>query len=75
MVQFYESEFSNPVTLNIDVGWGEVAGTPVTTALGESESYLESFSYSQIVSALAQNASSNAQVSAVNSLPSSAPEW
>ena len=73
VVQFYESEFSNPVTLNIDVGWGEVAGTPVTTALGESESYLESFSYSQIVSALAQNASSNAQASAVNSLPSSAP--
>jgi hypothetical protein len=73
VVQFYESEFSNPVTLNINVGWGEVDGTPVTTALGESESYLESFSYSQIVSALAQNASSNAQVSAVNSLPSSAP--
>ena len=73
VVQFYESEFSNPVTLNIDVGWGEVAGTPVTTALGESESYLESFSYSQIVSALTQNASSNAQASAVNSLPSSAP--
>jgi hypothetical protein len=73
VVQFYESEFSNPVTLNIDVGWGEVAGTSVTTALGESQSYAESFSYSQIVSALAQNASSNAQVSAVNSLPSSAP--
>jgi hypothetical protein len=73
VVQFYESEFSNPVTLNIDVGWGEVSGTPLTTALGESEVYLEPFSYSQIVSALAQNASSNAQVSAVNSLPSSAP--
>jgi hypothetical protein len=73
VVQLYESQFSNPVTLNIDVGWGEVAGTPVTTALGESESYLQSFSYSQIVSALAQNASSNAQASAVNSMPSSAP--
>ena len=35
---FMRVEFSNPVTLNIDVGWGEVAGTPVTTALGESES-------------------------------------
>jgi hypothetical protein len=73
VVQLYETEFSNPVTLNINVGWGEVAGSAVTTALGESESYLESFSYSQIVSALAQNASSNAQASAVNSLPSSAP--
>jgi hypothetical protein len=73
VVQFYESEFSNPVTININVGWGEVGGTTVTTALGESESFLESFSYSQVVSALAQNASSNAQVSAVNSLPSSSP--
>ena len=73
VVQFYESQFSNPVTLNINVGWGEVSGTPLTTALGESESYLKSFSYSQIVSALTQNASSNAQVSAVNSMSSSAP--
>ena len=72
VVQFYESEFSNPITLNINVGWGEVGGSPIgTSALGESESFLESFSYSQIVSALTQNASSSAQVSAVNSLPSS----
>jgi len=74
VVQFYESEFSNPVTLNINVGWGEVAGSSLgATDLGMSESFLESYSYSQIVSALAQNASSSAQVSAVNSLHSSAP--
>ena len=72
VVQFYESEFSNPVTLNINVGWGEVGGSPLGSSdLGESESFLEPFSYSQIVSALTQNASSSAQVSAVNSLPSS----
>jgi hypothetical protein len=71
VVQFYESEFSNPITLNINVGWGEVGGTPVQGDLGESESFLEGFSYSQIVSALTQNASSSAQVSAINSLASS----
>jgi len=59
VVQFYESEFSNPVTLNINVGWGEVGGSPLGSSdLGESESFLEPFSYSQIVSALTQNASS-----------------
>ncbi len=71
VVQFYESEFSNPVTLNINVGWGEVGGSPLQGALGQSECFLESFSYSQIVAALTQNAGSSAQVSAVNSLPSS----
>ena len=74
VVQFYESEFSNPVTLNIDVGWGEVAGSNLQSgSLGESESFVEPFSYSQILSALTQNVSSNAQLAAVNSLPSSAP--
>jgi hypothetical protein len=74
VVQFYESEFSNPVTLNIDVGWGEVAGSTLTSgSLGESENYVQSFSYSQILAALTQNVTDNAQLSAVNSLPSSAP--
>ena len=74
VVQFYESEFSNPVTLNIDVGWGEVAGSPLASgSLGESENYVQSFSYSQILAALTQNVTDNAQLSAVNSLPSSAP--
>jgi hypothetical protein len=74
VVQFYESEFTNPVTLNIDVGWGEVDGQGLLSgALGESESYLESFSYSQIRSALSANATSSNQLSAVGSLPTSAP--
>ena len=74
VVQFYESEFSSPITLNIDVGWGEVGGSTLqSTALGESQSYIQSFSYSQILSALTQNVTYNAQLSAVNSLPSSAP--
>jgi len=74
VVQFYESEFTNPITLNIDVGWGEIDGQGLLSdALGESESYLESFSYSQIRSALIANATSSSQLSAVDSLPTSAP--
>ena len=74
VVQFYESEFTNPITLNIDVGWGEINGQSLGPgALGESESYLESFSYSQIQTALIANATSSNQLSAVSSLPTSAP--
>ena len=74
VVQFYESEFTNPITLNIDVGWGEINGQSLGPgALGESESYLESFSYSQIQKALIANATSSNQLSAVSSLPTSAP--
>ena len=74
LVQFYESEFTNPITLNIDVGWGEIDGQALLPgALGESESYLESFSYSQIRTALVDNAASTSQLSAVSSLPTSAP--
>lgn len=74
VVQFYESEFTNQITLNIDVGWEEIDQQGLLSgALGESQSYLESFSYSQIRSALIANATSSAQLSAVNSLPTSAP--
>jgi hypothetical protein len=73
VVQFYESEFTDPVTLNIDVGWGEIAGGSLLAgAAGESQSYLEGFSYSEIRSALVANATSSAQLSAVNALPASA---
>jgi hypothetical protein len=74
VVQFYESEITNPITLNIDVGWGEIAQQGMMSgALGESESYLEAFSYSQIRSALIANATSSTQLSAFNALPTSAP--
>jgi hypothetical protein len=38
--QFYTNTFSNHVVLNIDVGFGEIAGSALSAnALGESESY------------------------------------
>ena len=74
VVQFYESEFTNPITLNIQVGWGEIDGQAVSSgSLGESESYIQSFSYSQIRYSLIANAVSSAQSGADSSLPASAP--
>jgi hypothetical protein len=38
--QYYTTLFSNKVVVNIEVGWGEIAGsTLASNALGESESY------------------------------------
>src|SRR5215472_2196796 len=34
VAKFYESVFGDPVTVNLDVGWGEVAGQSLGGALG-----------------------------------------
>lgn len=73
-VQYLESQFSNPVTLNIDVGYGEVNGTALGSGtLGASEWYLDSVGYSQLVGALSANAVTSAATTAVASLPSTVP--
>ncbi len=53
VVQWFEKTFTNPVTINIDVGYGEVNGQTVGTGeLGQSLYYLNSYSYSQVKNAL-----------------------
>jgi len=57
VVNYYTSVFYDPVTINIDVGWGEVAGQALASgALGESETNLGVFGYSQVKTALAADA-------------------
>lgn len=73
-VQYLESQISNPVTINIDVGYGEVGGTAMSSGtLGQSEWYLTSVGYSQLVSALSADATSATDASAVASLPGTSP--
>src|SRR3954454_584431 len=49
VVSYYTSVFNDPITINIDVGWGEVAGqTLAPGALGKSETNLGVYSYSQV---------------------------
>ncbi len=68
-VSYLESIITAPITVNIDVGYGEIDGQALESgALGESETYLNSYSYSSIKSALA-----NVDPSAASSLPVSAP--
>ena len=77
VVNLYDSLFSNPITINIDVGWGEVDGqTLESDALGESISNTSNYSYSQVVNALTSTADASgdsAQLTAVSTLSSDSP--
>ena len=68
-VQYLESLYNDPITITIDVGYGEVAGSRLGSgALGESETYLNSYSYSQLVTAMKADATSASDTSAIASL-------
>ena len=74
VVSYYESQFSNPITITIDVGYGEIDGSTVGgNDLGESESYLTSVSYSQLESALVKNADAIGDTAAAASLTATSP--
>jgi VCBS repeat-containing protein len=74
VVNYFDTTFTNPVTVNIDLGYGEVAGQSLGSgALGESETFFNSVSYSQAVSALKANQPSSTQQAAYATLPGSSP--
>ncbi len=74
-VQYWEQEITNPITVTIDFGWGEVGGAPITGAgiIAESSTNGLVFSYDQIRQALVDAANSPAAVQAAASLPSTDP--
>jgi hypothetical protein len=52
-VQWFEQTFTNPVTININVGYGEVNGQSLSSsALGESITNINPYNYSQVHGAL-----------------------
>src|SRR5215471_4665095 len=74
VVQYLQSQFSDPVTINIAIGYGEVGGSNLPGgALGASSTYLAGYGYSTIKNALAADAKTTADASAVASLPASDP--
>jgi Hint domain len=74
-VQFYESEITTPITLNISFGWGEVAGSVISTgALAQSSTFSSDYTYAQVLAAVqATDTTSAVQQAAVLSLPSKDP--
>ena len=68
-VQYLESQFVDPITITIAVGYGEVGGSALGFgALGESETYLNSYTYAQLTAAMKADATSPADVTAISSL-------
>jgi hypothetical protein len=73
-VSILDAAFTNPVTINIDVGWGEVGGTSLAAGdLGESVSFLSSYGYSAIKEALIAEGTSPIQQAAYATLPATDP--
>ncbi len=79
VVNDYAKSFTNPVTVNIDVSWGSVAGAALpSSALGASTTALYGyFNYDQIRSSMANASSINPTntvlSTALANLPASAP--
>src|SRR5262245_35406830 len=72
VVQFFETEFTNPITINLHVGYGEVHGIPLGPgALGESYfgNLLIPSSYTSVRNALLAHATSSDDITAVGTLP------
>ena len=76
VVNFFDTVFTNPVTITIAVGWGEIAGQTLSPrALGESETAASpGYTYSQMKNALTANTAQSAtDLSALANLPASDP--
>ena len=74
-VQFFETTFTDPITIDIDVGYGNVGPDPVSGgAAGQSITYLAGpLSYADTKTALAADAASAADAGAVASLAATDP--
>jgi autotransporter passenger strand-loop-strand repeat protein/T5SS/PEP-CTERM-associated repeat protein len=73
-VAYLESQFSTPITITIDVGYGEVDGTKLTNSdLGESTDEGIYVSYSDLRSALLSRTATSDEIAAAAGLPATDP--
>jgi hypothetical protein len=73
-VQFLENTYTNPITFNLHVGYGERDGQALgASSLGESAYTLHSYTYAQIETAMTNHAWSADQKAAVATLATSDP--
>src|ERR1700722_8299827 len=65
-----EDHITNNITVNIQVGFGEIGGTALPTNVSEENiSTFPTISYSSLLTDLAANETSAADTTAVNNLP------
>lgn len=73
-VTYLQNEFTNPVTLNITVGYGSVNGSPLSAGnVAGSQTSYDLVSYADLRAALAANGTQPDQITALASLPSVSP--
>jgi hypothetical protein len=74
-IDLYQTTYTDPITINIDVGWGEIDGNPLSPGnLGQSRTNQQgNFTCSQVRSALIGDAKSAADFQAVSTLGVSDP--
>src|SRR5262249_24196445 len=68
-VQYFESVLTAPITVNINVGWGEVGGQPLDDAYGASVPRGIFIGYGELRNALWADARTTDALAAVMSLP------
>ena len=74
VVSYFDSLFTNNVTVTIDLGYGEIEGRALEPgALGESNASFNSISYQQALSALEATGQSTSQSAAFSTLSSTSP--
>ena len=73
VVQFFEARFADPITITIDVGFGEVNGSPITSSLSASALSVQLSSFNAIEAALAGDSSTTDDASFVGHLPGTDP--
>src|SRR4051794_959973 len=71
--QYFQGQFNDPITININVGYGQVNGQSLGGALGASLTYLNSYSYSQVKNALAVDSKSSDDATSIATLPAADP--
>ena len=69
-IALYQTTYTDPITINMNVGWGEIRGNPLNPGnLGQSNTNQPAFySYGQVRSALISDARSAADFQAVSTL-------
>jgi hypothetical protein len=74
-IQFYEATYTDPITINMHVGWGEINGQALNPGdLGQSLTNQQGFfTYNQIKAALTADAKSSADLQSVANLPATYP--
>ena len=66
---FFATNFFDPISVTIDVGWGEIDGFAVPSGEANSEQNQTKFTFGQIVAALAKDVTSANDAMAVAHLP------